>query len=293
MKKEYSSAQNFRTALLERIKKLASNDGKTIQRLQRQVAYDRLLCRLFSGEAVPWILKGGHVMELRIHNSRATKDIDLALKDMKIFNAKTQDKQKKAILARLQEKASLDLKDFFEYIVSEPVLDLDAAPYGGARFPVEAQIDGKTFSKFHLDVGIGDVWIEPHDKIKLNDWLSFAGIDSIAIPVISKEQHFAEKLHAYTLPRDGAFNSRVKDLVDLVLLVQEKGMKTKLLQTALAETFTRRKTHKIPPVLVSPPKEWKKPFAAMAEECQIELSVDDAFEVVRKFYKKATSPKES
>ncbi len=41
MKKEYSSAQNFRTALLERIKKLASNDGKTIQRLQRQVAYDR------------------------------------------------------------------------------------------------------------------------------------------------------------------------------------------------------------------------------------------------------------
>jgi len=42
-------------------------------------------------------------MELRIHNSRATKDIDLALKDMKIFNAKTQDKQKKAILARLRE----------------------------------------------------------------------------------------------------------------------------------------------------------------------------------------------
>lgn len=171
MKKGYSSAQNFRTALLERIKKMASNDGKTVQRLQRQVAYDRLLCRLFSGDTVPWILKGGHVMELRIHNSRATKDIDLALKDMKIFNAKTQDKQNKAILARLQEKAALNLKDFFEYIISEPVLDLDAAPDCGARFPVEAQIDGKTFSKFHLDVGVGDVWIEPHDKIKLNDWL--------------------------------------------------------------------------------------------------------------------------
>ena len=224
MKKEYLSAQNFRIALLERIKKLASNDGKTIQRLQRQVAYDRLLCRLFSGEAIPWILKGGHVMELRIHNSRATRDIDLALKDMKIFNAKTQDKQNKEILACLQEKAAIDLKDFFDYIVSEPVLDLDAAPYGGARFPVEAQIDGKSFAKFHLDVGVGDVWIEPHEKIKLNDWLNFAGINSITIPVISKEQHFAEKLHAFTLPRDGAFNSRVKDLVDLVLLVQEKGM---------------------------------------------------------------------
>jgi hypothetical protein len=29
---------------------------------------------------------------------------------------------------------------------------------------------------------------------------------------------FAEKLHAYTLPRQGRPNARVKDLVDLVLL---------------------------------------------------------------------------
>ena len=292
MKKTYPSPQNFRIALLERIKNLAKNDGKTIQRLQRQVAYDRLLCRLFTGEAVPWILKGGHVMELRIQNSRATKDVDLALKDMKIFNAKTQDKQNKLILARLQEKASFDLKDFFEFIISEPILDLDAAPYGGARFPVDAQIDGKTFTKFHLDVGVGDVWIEPHDEIELNDWLGFAGISSIKILVISKEQHFAEKLHAYTLPRDGAFNSRVKDLVDLVLLVQEKGMKTKLLETALDETFSRRKTHKLPSDLIPPPKEWEGPHNAMAEECEIKLTMDESFKLVRKFYKKTVGSKE-
>ena len=70
-------------------------------------------------------------------------------------------------------------------------------------------------------------------------------------------------------------------------------MKTKLLQTALDETFTRRKTHKIPSDLVPPPKEWEKPFAAMAEDCQIELSVGDAFELVKKFYKKATSSKKN
>jgi hypothetical protein len=55
--------------------------------------------------------------------------------------------------------------------------------------------------------------------------LAFADIASLKIPVISVEQHFAEKIHAYTLPRVSGFNSRVKDLVDLVLLIQEGKIK--------------------------------------------------------------------
>jgi len=141
MKKEYKTPRDFRIALLDRLKQVALEQGKSTQRLQRQVACDRLLCRLFSGTKAPWILKGGHALELRIQNSRATKDLDLALKDTKLFKAKSGKEQNEVILERLQEKAKRDLKDFFEFIISEPTLDIEAAPYGGGRFPVEATID--------------------------------------------------------------------------------------------------------------------------------------------------------
>ena len=43
---------------------------------------------------------------------------------------------------------------------------------------------------------------------------------------VSPEEQFAEKLHAYTLPRVGRENTRVKDLVDLVLLIERTKLDT-------------------------------------------------------------------
>jgi uncharacterized membrane protein YciS (DUF1049 family) len=51
--------------------------------LRWQVALDRLLTRLFQvGQplALPWVLKGGYAMELRIKAARTTKDIDLTMR---------------------------------------------------------------------------------------------------------------------------------------------------------------------------------------------------------------------
>lgn len=76
----------------------------------------------------------------------------------------------------LQEAASLDLGDWFVYTVGAPMMDLDAAPYGGARYPIEGRTDGRTFARFHLDVGIGDVLIQPLQTIQGQDWLEFAEI---------------------------------------------------------------------------------------------------------------------
>ncbi|MBP9680697.1 MAG: nucleotidyl transferase AbiEii/AbiGii toxin family protein [Bacteriovorax sp.] len=38
------------------------------------------MARLFQDKNVPWVLKGGHALELRLQESRATKDIDLSIK---------------------------------------------------------------------------------------------------------------------------------------------------------------------------------------------------------------------
>jgi hypothetical protein len=92
-------------------------------------------------------------------------------------------------------------------------MDLTAAPYGGARYPVEARMDARIFARFHLDVGIGDVVMRPLETVACQDWLGFAGIQGPQVQMIPREQQFAEKIHAYTLLRS-AENSRVKDLVD-------------------------------------------------------------------------------
>ncbi len=41
----------------------------------RQVAFDRLLARLFRVDSVPWVLKGGYAFDLRFRTTRSTVDI--------------------------------------------------------------------------------------------------------------------------------------------------------------------------------------------------------------------------
>lgn len=99
----------------------------------------------------------------------------------------------------LQSAADVDLRDWFEFVVGQPIMDLTAAPYGGARFPVEARMDERIFARFHLDTGIGDLIMQPLETVVCRDWLGFAGIDTSQVRMITCEQQFAEKIHAYTL----------------------------------------------------------------------------------------------
>jgi hypothetical protein len=189
------------------------------------------------------------------------------------------------VLEKLQEAATFSHGDFFVYTIGEPIADLDAAPYGGARFPVEVRLDGRVFVGFHLDVGIGDAVMEPLEVIEGRDWLGFAGIASPSLYMIPREQQFAEKLHAYTLPRHGAANTRVRDLVDMVLLIQSRTLSNDKVAEAIRITFERRKTHASPNALPLPPAEWQKPYEALARECGISGEVEDAFAVLRSFLK--------
>ena len=73
--KKYQTAGALLAALSDRLKQKSKKEGLDIQRLRRLVVFDRFLLRLFSKTPSPWILKGGYAMELRIRNSRTTKDL--------------------------------------------------------------------------------------------------------------------------------------------------------------------------------------------------------------------------
>jgi hypothetical protein len=54
----YATAEAFRRALEERLKRAALTDRVDPNRLRRQVSFDRLLARLFREETAPWVLIG-------------------------------------------------------------------------------------------------------------------------------------------------------------------------------------------------------------------------------------------
>ena len=275
--KTYTSARAFRTALEERLKRTSITEQTDLNRLRRQVSFDRMLARLFREESPPWVLKGGYALELRFKDARSTVDIDLTVQRV---TASVGD-QNQIIREMLQSAADVPFGDWFEFTVGPASMDLTAAPYGGARYPIEARMDERTFARFHVDAAVGDVVIRPPETIVCPDWLGFAGIESSRVLMIAREQQFAEKIHAYTLPRSAA-NSRVKDLVDLALLIGSGGLDKQRILEALRLTLERRGTHDLAS-LVPPPADWQIPFQALAEECAIPANVAEVFTGVRVF----------
>jgi hypothetical protein len=211
----HATASAFRRALEDRLQRISRRDHIDLQRLRRKVAFDRMLARFFTRDPAPWVLKGGYLMELRLHTARSTRDVDLTLREKALPAATDERKDKnQAIRELMQEHASTNLEDFFVYVIGNATMNLDVPVAGGGRFPVEARIDGRRFVNFHIDIAAGDVLVEPVERFSARDWLDFAGIARPVIQAISAEQHFAEKLHAYTLPRQNP-NSRVRDLLDM------------------------------------------------------------------------------
>jgi predicted nucleotidyltransferase component of viral defense system len=275
--RHYATAAAFRIALEARLKTMAQTEGIDLQRLRRQVSFDRLLARFFSEWNTPWLLKGGYAMELRLRTARTTKDVDLSLPSDAAFE------WKERVLEHLQTSATKDLKDFFVFTIGQPLMDLDAAPEGGARYPVIASLAGRLFTRFHLDVGIGDAVIQPTELLEGRDWLGFAGINPTKFVAISKEQQFAEKLHAYTLPRLEGTNSRVKDVVDMALLLRLGTLDHERLKEAIRTTFTLRDTHLLPAPLPEPPLSWEVPYRTLAMECSLDWTLQETVQKLGTF----------
>ena len=254
--RSYKTATAFRRALEDRLAAIARSEHVDLQRIRRQVAFDRLLARLFAEGNPPWILKGAYALELKLHAARTTKDIDLGIERPPV--SEDPSRAADALLEILQSAAAGDLGDFFVFNIGEPTMDLEAAPYGGTRHPVDSLLDGRTFARFHLDVAVGDVCSGSH--LRLSNRAT--GLDLPGFPRRpsrrSRERNIS--LRNSTLPREGQPNSRVKDLIDLVLLMDTGSLDPGRLRNAIRETFERRATHEPPNHVEPPPEFWRPVF---------------------------------
>jgi hypothetical protein len=252
----YKTGAAFRRALEDRLLAQSSRDRVSLVRLRKLVAFDRFLARLLQAQPGAWILKGGLALQLRMGSrARTTQDIDVLWTVPEVWLNRI-----------LAAAATLDLGDWFTFTVQPTSSALPGLGEGSLRFSVSARLDGRLFVSFHVDVGSGDPVVEPAERLVGPSLLVFAGIAPVVIPCYPLTQHLAEKVHAYVRPRSTGASTRVKDLVDIVLIAEQNAVDGPTLQTAIQATFEAYGAGEPPVSLPQPPATWTVTFKKLAEE---------------------------
>lgn len=263
---KYSSAPPFRQALETRLGAVSRAGGQSLVRLRKEVVFDRLLARLVAVAPDRWILKGALALAYRFGDrARTTRDVDLAVAG-----------DEASATADLLAAQAADLDDFFGFAI-ERTGTLDRLVDGAAvRYHVVAELAGRTFDEFVLDIGFDPPAGIVPDRLQGPDLLTFAGIEPVVVPALPLEFQVAEKVHAYTRAYGDrtVASTRVKDLVDLALIATEAAPDAERLRTALEVTFGRRASHSLPARLPRPPADWRVPYGRMARDIGLDPDLD-------------------
>ncbi|MHB1416310.1 MAG: nucleotidyl transferase AbiEii/AbiGii toxin family protein [Chloroflexota bacterium] len=253
---KYANAAAFRAALETRLNQEARAGGRPIGRARKFLAFTRLLARLEASAPDAWALKGGFALELRLPSrARATRDVDLD------WRAGIND-----VTEALVAASRIDLGDHFEFAIVR-VNPTEAGGGGGVRFRAEALLAGRQFEQLLIDVGLEQTIFAPLEQLDVPDLLGFAGIDAPHFPVVTLEQHVAEKVHAYTRRYgDDRESSRPKDLIDILLMADLGTFDSGRLRSAISRVFVSRATHPVPDALPAPPGAWTPAYKTLAAE---------------------------
>ena len=165
----------------------------------------------------------------------------------------------------MRAAVALDLGDWFSFEVGRPSNDQDRTT-GGIRHTVVSLLDGRTFERFHIDVGVGDPLAETVDYLVTPDLLSFAEIDPVVVPCFPITQQLAEKCHAYSRPYTSGASSRIKDFIDMILLAEMGAISGQKLTAAIELTYRNTGDQDIPRQLLPPPRTWEGGFKRLTDE---------------------------
>lgn len=271
---KYRDAAAFRQGLEQRFAARCDGDGARIARERKRLAFDRLLARLVAVAPGRWLLKGGFALDLRLlARARSTKDVDIEWRD-----------REEGLVDALLDAASHDPGDFFVFGVERAGVPPDRLG-GSHRFRVSVSLAGRPVESFLLDVGFRSDDGLTTQKLRTDGFLEFAGIGAVEVDAVSLELQAAEKLHAYTrIYEGGRPSTRVKDLVDLVLLAERAHPDAARLRSEIETIFALRATHELPRAFPAPPDEWAVPFRRLAEEVDLSPNLAAGYRAAAGFF---------
>ena len=169
----YASAPPFRQALEARLDAASRAGGPSLARLRKEVAFDRLLTRLVAVAPDCWILKGALALDYRFGDrARTTRDVDLAMRGDEV-----------SATADLLAAQAIDPGDFFSFAIERAGALLPGADGAAVRYYVVAELAGRTFDEFVLDVGFARLSVSsPTGSTGPTCWPSPASIPSRSPP---------------------------------------------------------------------------------------------------------------
>ena len=273
-------ARRLRASLDARI--INESPGSDTYPLRRRLAYQRILRRLGAHPDGGWVLKGGYLLEARLlTRSRATKDLDLAMREV-------DDGAEVASLLREALTRDPD-NDHFNFTVAAPTeLAMDGRDNRGWRVSVDALLDGRSFARLRIDV------VERLDElagavelVTVPTPVSAAGLADARISAVDIAQHAAEKFHALCrVFADGRVNTRVKDLVDIVLMAEADLLPHPALPARIRSVFRFRDDGEPPADLPDPPASWRRDYELLAAKTEVERrDLDTAFALASSLFR--------
>jgi hypothetical protein len=276
-------------ALEARLASTSREAGVDLNRLRRRTVFERVLVRLDDAQPGSWVLKGGMALEIRWRDrARATRDLDLATR----VSASDTDGLRTALAGALAHDPH---GDWFQFLLGSPrALTADTAGRAGWRYPVEARLAGREFAQVTVDVVERTEEIGGTERVPLPGALAFAGLPSTTVEIIDRNQHFAEKLHALTKTYGDRANTRTRDLVDLLMLLEDGLKPTSNLHARVTHVFAVRGAHEIPADIPDPPSEWADAYSALAADLGLHAkTVDQGMGKLRAFWAIVRSTKET
>jgi predicted nucleotidyltransferase component of viral defense system len=223
-------SKDLASSVRARLLNIAKAQGVDFNQVLVRFALERMLYRLSqSAHADRFLLKGALLFTLWYDMPhRATRDADLLG-----FGAS----DLASVAQTFRDIASVDVADGMRFdpaSVTAQEIRKDAL-YAGARVLISGEI-AKARCKTQIDIGFGDaVTPGPIDAVYpvlIND-LPAPRLRTYPVYTV-----IAEKLHAITLL--GMTNSRLKDYLDLAVLLKRETLDESMLATAIAATFVRR-----------------------------------------------------
>jgi Nucleotidyl transferase AbiEii toxin, Type IV TA system len=265
----YATPDAFRRPLHDRLMALSDGRIDMFERLRRQVAFERMVVRLAALPAMDdstWVVKGGLALELRLPvRTRETRDLDLAtVEEITDYEEVRQ---------RLARALKVGLDDHFTFEIREGrPLSAAIGDKSGWRFLIETQLADKRYILLRMDVVARSLDMTGAiDEFTFRSALAFANLPAeVTVRGMALEQQAAEKFHAMCQDRGHRKNTRTKDLVDLVLLIELGLLDTVKLAARVRTVFGFRGIDELPAELPSMPEKWRWKYAELVADTDVE-----------------------
>jgi hypothetical protein len=243
-----------RQAIEDRLNRRARAERVDVNRLRRALVFERLLVRLESGDPGAWVIKGGMALEWRLGlRARATRDLDLVVRG--------EEHSAIGLRNRLVELLTEDPQaDHFVFEVG-PAAPLDV----GFRFPLRATLAGREFASVRVDVAARSHELLATEHLHLPPAVpAYDAFFQPQVELAATSQQFAEKLHALTRNYGDHPNTRVRDLVDLMILIESDLVEVDEIVPVVHHVFESRGLQAVPEEIPEPPSGWSREYALLA-----------------------------